>query len=180
MPMDTNNSPRAGAKNLKSAAEKEPSRGEETEQDEPRDADQDGTPRAAGGRDRERARSGEGVRLSECTLRHLSSPGSREGSCRPWPMISRSTGSGTPSCSTRTVQFLMASTACVPVRWPVASPGLITWEGKPGEEVAYVISQNLARRHLNESQRGMIASQTSGFAQRSTPGRQICRGAYAG
>ena len=37
-------------------------------------------------------------------------------------------------------------------------PRITTWDGKPGEELAYVISQNVKRRHLNESQRGMIAS----------------------
>ena len=36
-------------------------------------------------------------------------------------------------------------------------PRITTWDGKPGEELAFVISQNVLRRHLNESQRGMIA-----------------------
>ena len=37
-------------------------------------------------------------------------------------------------------------------------PSYETWTGKAGEEVAYVVSANLHRRHLNESQRGMIAA----------------------
>jgi len=36
-------------------------------------------------------------------------------------------------------------------------PRYQTWRG-PGTELEYVISQNLRRRHLNESQRAMVAS----------------------
>jgi hypothetical protein len=37
-------------------------------------------------------------------------------------------------------------------------PRTSKWDGEEGQELAYVLSQNLKRRHLSESQRGMIAS----------------------
>ena len=54
-------------------------------------------------------------------------------------------------------------------------PRIIKWDGKPGEEVAYVISQNVRRRHLNESQRGMIASKLAAL-----PSGQRQAGKFAG
>jgi hypothetical protein len=36
-------------------------------------------------------------------------------------------------------------------------PRIITWDGKPGDELAFVVSQNVLRRHLNESQRATVA-----------------------
>src|SRR5215831_6046173 len=36
-------------------------------------------------------------------------------------------------------------------------PRTVEWDGKSGEELAFVVSQNIRRRHLNESQRAMMA-----------------------
>ncbi len=54
-------------------------------------------------------------------------------------------------------------------------PRLIKWEGKRGEEVDYVISQNIERRHLNESQRAIIASKLAAL-----PSGQRQTGKFAG
>lgn len=37
-------------------------------------------------------------------------------------------------------------------------PTFETWDGEPGSEIAFVVSLNLNRRHLNESQRAMVAA----------------------
>src|SRR5262249_12462109 len=37
-------------------------------------------------------------------------------------------------------------------------PTFMHWQGKRGQEVDFVISKNLARRHLSESQRAVIAN----------------------
>ncbi len=42
-------------------------------------------------------------------------------------------------------------------------PHYSTWEGKPEELIPYVLSKNLHRRHLNESQRAMIAAKLANF-----------------
>jgi len=37
-------------------------------------------------------------------------------------------------------------------------PAFVTWTGRPGEEVTFVVSANLHRRHLSESQRALVAA----------------------
>jgi hypothetical protein len=54
-------------------------------------------------------------------------------------------------------------------------PRITTWDGKPGDELAFVISQNVLRRHLNESQRAMIASKLA-----TLPSGQRQDGKFAG
>lgn len=45
--------------------------------------------------------------------------------------------------------------ACLEVGVPVRFE---TWDGEPGDEVAWVLSMNLRRRHLSESQRALVAA----------------------
>ena len=59
-------------------------------------------------------------------------------------------------------------------------PRITKWDGKPGEELAFVISQNVRRRQLKRKPAGHDCQQGSGSAQRATPGRQICRGSHTG
>jgi len=49
-------------------------------------------------------------------------------------------------------------------------PRITRWDGKPGEELTFVISQNVKCRHLNESQRALIASKLASLrhGQRQT------------
>lgn len=59
------------------------------------------------------------------------------------------------------------------------APRFETWTGKPGGEVAYVVSLNLTRRQLDESQRSMVAAKIAtlrdGVKKRATvEGGQIC------
>jgi N6-adenosine-specific RNA methylase IME4/ParB-like chromosome segregation protein Spo0J len=52
--------------------------------------------------------------------------------------------------------------ACAELGVPVASK---TFDGQDGEVLAYVLDLNLARRHLNESQRAMIAAELATMRQ---------------
>lgn len=53
-------------------------------------------------------------------------------------------------------------------------PRYETWAGEPGSEVAYVVSLNLARRHLNESQRSMVADRLARLPSHRPGSAQIC------
>jgi hypothetical protein len=147
--------PRAGAKSRESA-EKEPSRGEETEQDEPRDAEQAGQDDQPEPETEFEAEEVCGYRVHpaaaafpRCTdaeLRALADDIAKHG--QRHDIVQHPDGSILDG-----VNRLRACKAAS------CGPRISKWDGKPGDEVAYVISQNLARRHLNESQRGIIASQ---------------------
>ena len=44
-------------------------------------------------------------------------------------------------------------------------PEFETWNGKPGDELAFVLSLNLQRRHLDETQRGMVGARMATMAK---------------
>ena len=52
------------------------------------------------------------------------------------------------------------------------------WDGK-GDPLDYVISKNLHRRHLNESQRGAVASKIATLQRRDNQHAQICASSQA-
>lgn len=45
------------------------------------------------------------------------------------------------------------------------TPRYVTWQGQPGSEMAFVISGNLRRRHLDASQRAMVAAKIATLKQ---------------
>jgi N6-adenosine-specific RNA methylase IME4/ParB-like chromosome segregation protein Spo0J len=52
-------------------------------------------------------------------------------------------------------------------------PDTEQWDGPAGSEVTYVISRNLHRRHLNESQRAMIAARVKSMFEAEAKKRQL-------
>ena len=167
-------SPLAGAKNITSAAEKAPSREEVAAKVEPRGAKQ------VGQHDQQDAETdsepeveevcGYPVhpaaaafpRYTDAELRVLADDIAKHGQRQA--IVQHPNGS--------ILDGLNRLLAC---QMAGREAGIIKWDGKPGEEVAYVISQNLARRHLNESQRAIIATKLAAL-----PSGQRQVGKFAG
>jgi hypothetical protein len=151
-----------------------PSQGEETEHDEPRDAEQEAQreqPEAETKSEPEvekvcgrRVHPAATVfpRYTEAELRELADDIKKNGQLLPIVLLKD--GSILDGVN-RTLACEIAG--CV--------PRITTWDGKPGEELAFVISQNVRRRHLKESQRSMIASKLA-----SLPSGQHQAGKFAG
>ena len=158
---------RAAAKNITSADEKSPSRGEETEQHDARaeQAGQDDQPETEAEEVcgyRVHPAAAVFPRIMGRELQALADDIEKHG--QRHDIVQHPDGS--------ILDGLNRLRAC---EMAGLMPRIIKWEGKTGEEVAFVISQNLARRHLNESQRGMIASQLAAL-----PSGQRQAGKFAG
>jgi ParB-like chromosome segregation protein Spo0J len=157
-------SPQTGAKYLESAAETVPLKGEETEQHELHDTDQ------ARQQEREEAEveytpEGERVcgylvhpaaaifpRMTDEELEALADDIKKHGQRQP--IVQHPDDS--------LIDGVNRGRVCDKFG---LKPWIIKWDGKPGEEIPYVISQNLARRHLDQSQKAMIAERLAALRQ---------------
>jgi hypothetical protein len=172
-------SPRTGAKNHKNAADEQTSRGEEigqvqTEQHSPRDAEQVE-------QNEQRNVEAEGEPKLELVRGYLQHPLGAlfprvtDQELRAWATDIRKHGQRHDIVQHPDGSILDGSNtlrACVVAG---VEPRITTWRGEPGEELAFVISQNALRRHLNESQRAMIASKLAAL-----PSGQRQDGKFAG
>src|SRR5215471_12366469 len=93
-----------------------------------------------------------------CTRLQRCSHGVRTKNCTLWRKISARTGSGTTIVQHPDSSILDGGNRLRACEINGCKPRITRWDGKPGEELTFVISQNVKRRHLNESQRALIAN----------------------